>query len=171
QSMVHKLASDTLGACDTLDGAADAVVGNMGAGRAISPVYRAAITCQNGETGYPLNCLTQAQLGTIGVYHEGYQLPYALANNISSYTGYNALEGITMELGSQAAYTNPVIDNINAHHVARADQFVKYYVTRHPNLHLINFDAIDPGAWHDRIVSLSNTIDATTLTCSTIRSI
>ena len=136
-TMVNKIASDTLGACDTLDGAADALVSNMAACRGISPAYRAAITCQNGETGYPPNCLTQAQLGTIAVYHEGYSLPYSLANNISDYTGYNALEGITMELGSQAAYTNPVIDNVNAHHVARADQFVKYFVTRDPNRHAL----------------------------------
>jgi hypothetical protein len=168
-TMVNKIASDTLGACDTLDGAADALVSNMAACRAISPAYRAAITCQNGETGYPANCLTQAQLGTIAVYHEGYSLPYSLANNISDYTGYNALEGITMELGSQAAYTNPVIDGLNAHHVARADQFVKYFVTRDPNFNLLNFDAIHPGVWQDRIVLLSNTIDATNPDLSAFR--
>jgi len=74
-----------------------------------------------------------------------------------------------MELGSQAAYTNPVIDNVNAHHVARADQFVKYFVTRDPNFNLLTFDAIHPGVWQDRIVALSNTIDATNPDLSTFR--
>ena len=168
-TMVNKIAADTLAACDTLDGAADGLVSNMAVCRSISSAYRTAIACQNGETGYPANCLTQPQLGTIGVYHEGYQLPYSFANNITNYPGYNALEGITMELGSQAAYTNPVIDNVNAHHVARADQFVKYFVTRDPNFNLLTFDAIHPGVWQDRIISLSNTIDATNPDLSTFQ--
>jgi hypothetical protein len=74
-----------------------------------------------GETGDPANCLTPAQLKTIAVYHEGYTIPYAFANGITRYEGYNSLEGITMQLGSDARFIDPPPTGPNAHHVNRAD--------------------------------------------------
>jgi hypothetical protein len=66
-----------------------------------------------------------------------------------------------MDLGSDPELYEPVRDGPNAHHVARADQFTKYFITRDPNFHLLDFDALNPGVWEDRVVYLSQTIDAT----------
>ena len=38
-----------------------------------------------------------------------------------------------MDLGTDPKLYEPVRDGPNAHHVARVDQFVKYFVTRNAN--------------------------------------
>ncbi len=158
--MVSRIASEALQACDPLDGVTDGLVSHMGACRARSAALLESLRCRNGETGHPAHCLTAAQLGTIAVYHEGYRLPYALANGIRAYAGYNSLEGVTMQLGSQAAYIDPPPTGPNAHHVNRADQFVKYFLVRDPAFKLLDLDIQNPGAWQSRIVALSQLIDA-----------
>jgi len=159
-AMVSRIATEALQDCDPLDGVADGLVSHMAACRARSAALLERLRCRNGETGHPAHCLTPGQLGTIAVYHEGYRLPYALANGITAYPGYNSLEGITMQLGSQAAYINPPPTGPNAHHVNRADQFVKYFLVRDPGFNLLNLDIQNPGPWQSRIVALSQLIDA-----------
>jgi hypothetical protein len=66
-----------------------------------------------------------------------------------------------MDLGSDPKLYEPVRDGPNAHHVARADQFTKYFITRNPNFHLLDFNALNPGVWENRVVFLSQAIDAT----------
>jgi feruloyl esterase len=74
----------------------------------------------------PTNCLTPEFLArTNEVYHRGYTLPYNLANGIRRYEGYNSLESVIMDLGSDPKPYELVRDGPNAHHVARADQFTK----------------------------------------------
>src|SRR6266853_495448 len=110
----------------------------------------------------PTNCLTPTFIArTNQVYHRGYTLPYPLANGIVRYEGYNSLESVIMDLGTNPHLFNPVQDGPNAHHVARADQFVKYFVTRDPNFNLDTFDPVHPGVWLAKVQSLSQTIDAT----------
>ena len=99
---------------------------------------------------------------TVPVYHDGYSLPYTLANGITRYEGYNSLESVIMDLGTDPTLYNPVQDGPNAHHVARADQFVRYFVMRDPpNYSLMNFDPSNPGVWLSRVQFLSQTVDAT----------
>ena len=168
-AMVARIAAEALQDCDPLDGVVDGLVSHMTACRARSAALLERLRCRNGETGHPAHCLTPAQLGTIAVYHEGYRLPYALANGISAYPGYNSLEGITMQLGSQAAYIDPPPTGPNAHHVNRADQFVKYFLVRDPGFKLLNLDIQNPGPWQSRIVELSQLIDANHPDWSTFR--
>jgi pimeloyl-ACP methyl ester carboxylesterase len=159
-ALVNKIAADALEACDTLDGAKDGIVSNMAACRVKSQALLASLTCKGGETGDPANCLTPAQLKTIAVYHEGYTIPYAFANGITRYEGYNSLEGITMQLGSEARFIDPPPTGPNAHHVNRADQFLKFFVTRDPKFSVLSLDIQKPGPWQQRIIELSNAIDA-----------
>jgi len=161
-SMVDTIAATSLERCDPLDGLADGLVSNMAACREISGQLLDELACKNGETGNPTHCLTPVQIEkTLAVYHEGYTLPYSFVNGVDDYAGYNSLEGITMQIGSQPGYIEPPPSGPNAHHVNRADQFVKYFVTRDPNFNLLTLDIQNPGIWQDRIVELSGILGAT----------
>jgi len=161
--MVNRIAAIANERCDALDGVADGLVSNMIACRALSSRLLEELACKNGETGYPDTCLTPAQIAkTIDVYHNGYALPFSFVNGINVYPGYNSLEGITMQIGSQPGYITPTPPSgPNAHHVNRADQFMKFFVTRDPNFDLRTFDIQNPGAWQDRLVALSDVLGAT----------
>jgi feruloyl esterase len=161
-AMVERIARESLARCDGLDGAEDGLVSNPAACRAGSPAALEALRCRGGETGHPPHCLTPAQIDrTMAVYHQGYTLPYRLANGVDAYLGYNSLEGITMQLGSQAAYLQPPVSGPNAHHVSRADQFIRNFVARAPELDLRTVDVQREGPFTRRIQELSAAIDAT----------
>ena len=161
--MVDKIAQLANDRCDRLDGVADGLVSNMIACRALSSRLLEELACKNGETGNPDNCLTPAQIAkTIDVYHNGYTLPFSFVNGIHTYPGYNSLEGILMQIGTQPQYITPTPPSgPNAHHVNRADQFMKYFVTRNPNFDLRTFDIQNPGVWKDRLIDLSDVLGAT----------
>jgi hypothetical protein len=155
--MVSRIVKTALERFDALDGATDGLVSNMAAARAQSGQMIKDLAAAGVE-----NALTPAQIErTLKVYHEGYKLPYPLANGIDSYAGYNSLEGITMQIGSQAAYIEPPESGPNAHHVSRADQFMKYFVARDPKFDLRKFDVMNPGPLQARLVKLSGEIGAT----------
>jgi len=157
--LTKNTAAYAISQCDVLDGVADGLVSNIKACCAQSSQVIAHFACPPGVT---TNCLTPAMIASsVQAYHEGYTLPYALANGIMQYEGYNSLESVLMDVGTDPVLYNPVKDGPNAHHVARADQFVKYFVTRDPNFSLITLDAQNPGVWQARIVELSIAIDAT----------
>jgi feruloyl esterase len=158
-ALANEIAAYAVAQCDGLDGVVDGLVANIPACRALSSQVIDHFKCSATR---PTNCLTPAFLArTNEVYHRGYTLPYPLANGITRYEGYNSLESVIMDLGTNPHLFDPVQDGPNAHHVARADQFVKYFVTRDPNFNLDNFDPSNPGVWLDKIQSLSETIDAT----------
>jgi len=162
-TMVNKIASLSISRCDALDGVVDGLVSNMSACRAQSDKMIQELACKNGEIGYPENCLTPVQISkTLDVYHNGFTLPYSFVNGVDNYPGYNSQEGITMQIGSQPGYIEPPVSGPNAHHVSRADQFVKYFVTRDPNFNLLSLDIQNPGKWKERIISLSDILGATT---------
>ena len=158
-ALAQEIADYAVAQCDGLDGVVDGLVANIPACRALSDQVIDHFKCSPTR---PTNCLTPAFLArTNQVYHRGYTLPYALANGIMRYEGYNSLESVIMDLGTNPHLFDPVQDGPNAHHVARADQFVKYFVTRDPNFNLDTFDPVNPGVWLAKIQSLSQTIDAT----------
>jgi feruloyl esterase len=162
-AMVDRIAAMANERCDGLDGVADGLVSNMIACRALHQELLKELACKNGETGFPAHCLTPAQIAkTIEVYHNGYTLPFSFVNGINTYPGYNSLEGITMQIGSQPEYITPTPPSgPNAHHVNRADQFMKFFVTRNPNFDLRTFDIQHPGVWEDRLIALSDVLGAT----------
>lgn len=161
-ALVAKMATDTRAACDELDGAKDGLVSNMAACRAKSSAYLASITCKHGETGSPTHCLTPTQIErTIQLYHEGYTVPYAFANGVSAYRGYNILEGNPMAIGSQPQYQEPPTSWPNAHHVARADGFFKHIIARDPNFSMANYNVQNPDPHLKRLLEVSEMLDAT----------
>ena len=158
-ALTQEIANYAIAQCDGLDGVVDGLVSNIPACRALSGKVLDHFKC---STARPTNCLTPAFIArTNQAYHEGYTLPYELANGITRYEGYNSLESVLMDLGTDPHLFSPVQDGPNAHHVARADQFVKYFLTRDPNFDLLTLDPLNPGVWLKSIQSLSETIDAT----------
>jgi hypothetical protein len=76
----------------------DGLVSNIPDCRAMSDEVIAHFKCSASR---PTNCLTDAFLArTNEVYHRGYTLPYELANGNKRYEGYNSLESVIMDLGS-----------------------------------------------------------------------
>jgi len=160
-ALVNMIAIEANKRCDALDGVQDGLVSNMAACRAISSQLLDDLSCKNGEvgnitSGYP-NCLTEKQIAkTLAIYHEGYTLPYSFAYDVNNYAGYNSLEGITMQIGSQPQPLEPITSGPNAHHGDRADQFVKYFLARDPSYRLLDLDIYNPGSYfQDRIIQLS----------------
>jgi feruloyl esterase len=161
-AMVDRIAKTAIQRFDILDGVADGLVSNNAQARAQSGALLSDLSLRPGDPVDIQKGLTKTQIEkTLDVYHNGFKLPYSLANGVDSYAGYNSLEGITMQIGSQAAYIEPPVSGPNAHHVSRADQFFKYFIARDPNFSLLSFDIMNPGALKDRIVLVSEITGAT----------
>jgi feruloyl esterase len=161
-AMVERIARESIARCDALDGAEDGLVSNPDRCRAGAAAALEALRCRGGETGHPGHCLTETQAErSMRVYHQGYSLPYAFANGARDYLGYNSLEGIAMQLGSQPALLDPPRSGPNAHHVDRAYQFFRYFVHGGRDLDMRQLDVTAPGPVRDRIQEVSALFDAT----------
>jgi feruloyl esterase len=161
-AMVERIQREAIARCDALDGVADGLVSNPDACRRGSAAALEALRCRAGETGHPAHCLTAAQAErTMRIYHQGYSLPFAFANGARDYLGYNSLEGIAMQLGSQPALLSPPRSGPNAHHVDRAYQFFRYFVNQGRDFDIRQFDVTAPGPVRDRILEISGLFDAT----------
>ncbi|MES5048265.1 tannase/feruloyl esterase family alpha/beta hydrolase [Rhizobium nepotum] len=160
--LVERIAEEALKSCDGLDGAEDGLVSNMRGCRAQSAALVERLACRTDITGRPEDCLTKAQIDrTLKIYHEGYSLPYTLENGIDAYPGYNSLEGIMMQLGSELQIRTPPVSGPNAHHSSRSFEFLQNFVQRDQPLDLLSFDIHQPGKLKDRIIELSDVIGAT----------
>lgn len=157
--LVKTIAEYAIEQCDVLDGLEDGLVSNVEACRAKSSAVLENFACGEGDDAAA--CLSPTQIErTIKVYHDGYELPYELANGFTRYPGYNSLEGILMNLGTEPGYQEPVISGPNAHHAARAYEFFQHFVNQDSNLDYQTFDITEPGAYMDRLLSISDMIDA-----------
>ncbi|WP_041670297.1 tannase/feruloyl esterase family alpha/beta hydrolase [Cereibacter sphaeroides] len=157
--LVAEIAAYATKICDGLDGAEDGLVSNVKACRARSSDLIDHFACDGG--GVSSSCLTKAQIdGTISLYHDGYELPYSLANGFNRYSGYNSLEGILMNLGTQPDYAEPVVSGPNAHHAARAYEFFRYFISGEAPFDYRSFDIKDPGPYRERLLEIASMVDA-----------
>jgi feruloyl esterase len=78
---VATLARAELDACDSLDGIADAIIGNVAACRFDPSLLR----CSAGDSDH---CLSDEQIATVNSIHDELTLDFALAHEIRSYPGW-----------------------------------------------------------------------------------
>ena len=65
--------------------------------------------------------LTEAQIHTLNVYEDGFELNYCLPEGKRRYYGYSALEGGLMDLGPDPVPREPLDTKYNVHHGDRSD--------------------------------------------------
>eukprot|EP00873_Tetraselmis_striata_P032651 jgi/Tetstr1/452915/TSEL_039951.t1 len=103
--IVETIAERAVTLCDPLDGAEDGIVSNPAECRAISSSIVKDLRCPADEVA--ANCLNQTQIDrVIDSYYNGYTLPCEIGG-WSEYKGYNSLEGVVMNIGTQAEYIKP----------------------------------------------------------------
>ena len=155
EDVVKAISADAIARYDALDGLEDGVVSNIWAARAQKNDFLAEI-----KEKYNLN---DAQMKTLDIYENGYELKYTLANGFTTYGGYTALEGGVMDLGPDEVPRDPLDTAYNVHHGDRADQNFRYLVARDPNFSILK-DVEDWTDLHgdilDRTLWVSENIDA-----------
>ncbi|WP_119154293.1 tannase/feruloyl esterase family alpha/beta hydrolase [Caldimonas tepidiphila] len=147
--------------CDGLDGLADGLVSDVAACRARAEATLAGLRCPRADGP----CLSDAQIATVRLLHEGYTLPYALAHGRQGYPGYNILEGTDFS-GPLGLGESPTVGTMpgvqaNGYLFAQGDAYMKYFVSRDPDFDTLAFDVENPGALQQRIVELSGVVGAT----------
>jgi len=157
--LVKEISAFATDRCDELGGAKDGLVANMAACREQSSSVIEHFACPEGRADD--RCLTPLQIErTIRTYHDGYTLPYELANGFNTYPGYNSLEGVITNLGTKRGYAEPVISGPNAHHAARAYEFFQHMIDQDDTFKYSTFDIAEPGPYKERLIEISEMIDA-----------
>lgn len=158
-ALVKRIADSAREDCDPMDGVKDGLVSNMVACRAGSAARLQKWACR---TPGQADCLTPVQIArTIKTYHDGYSVKWTAKDGLNGFGGYNSLEGVEMNLGTQKTYTNPPVSGPAAHHADRAAQFAKFFVARDPDFDLLDLDVQNPGKWLPRLQAISRLVGAT----------
>lgn len=133
---VAAIQKDAVARYDGLDGIEDGVVSNIYAARADRDQFLKDIQKKYG--------LTQAQMNTIAVYEDGFELDYELGERGRRYRGCCALEGGLMDLGPDPVPREPLDTKYNVHHGDRSDGVFKYFITGDRHWKLIDHDYRNP---------------------------
>lgn len=158
-------------ACDGLDGVKDGVISDV-SGCNVRFVPRRAtyqgkpLRCTDGKDAD--GCLSDAQLTALATIQSRQRISFPLASGVAEFPGYNAY---TSDLGIKTGF-NPIDQGLlflglgtkapaypatpgMSLHLAYADAFIRYGVTRNPVFNSITFDALKPGQYAGRLSDLS----------------
>ncbi len=187
----RKLVFDaSVAACDTLDGVADGLIGNMPACNAAfdlatATLNGAPVRCAGGaDTGD--TCLSDVQIASFNVNNTALTLNYALATGETGYPGFNTwgtdfgnpgtspLQPTVLTLAwgtEQPAFPMPPVTatTMPPYGVTFWSEWVKYFVTRNPAYDALTLDPQNPGQWQSRIVALTALQDVTKTDLSAFR--
>jgi feruloyl esterase len=155
-----------LAACDRLDGATDSIISNVESCRQLNTQMLASLRCAGG-TDLGDTCLSDAQLDTVRTVESPLNFThYSLAHGTTNAGGINILEGTnvagpftTRDFGTRRVPANPAT-SADANMYVTGDQWVKFFVTRQATFDTLTFDPLDPGAFTQRVVDVSNITDA-----------
>jgi feruloyl esterase len=158
---VTTLRMATSAACDAADGLADGVVGAYE--KCVGVFDPKSLRCANGaDTGN--DCLSDAQIAAVETLHRPTQLPFALANGLTSYPGWNY--GSEDQAGGMVQYVtglrparfpdpSPEGQGI---HWSHGNGGARYFIARDAKLDPFAFA---PSKFSDRMRQLSEMLDAT----------
>ncbi|MGT2506094.1 tannase/feruloyl esterase family alpha/beta hydrolase [Cupriavidus basilensis] len=154
-----------MSACDTLDGVADGIVGNPNGAACTALTSKLAVAdatnplrCAGG-TDAGDTCLSDAQIATVAHLNSRFSLGFPIAAGISSYGKWPILDGtafVTEGLGTKAAYSTP--PSGDAFQYTISDTTVRYIITK--NLSIDSIQGFQPSTWQNRIVEVSEMLDA-----------
>lgn len=160
-SMFAKFVADR---CDTLDGLADGVVNNYLAcpARIDLRELRCADGADSGAT-----CLSDEQIAAVTALHSPYQLPFPLANGLTTYPQWLYGNEVTPEprtthmalwFTGEAAPTVAVNVETSSIEWLYGANFVRFFVARDATF---DPDRFDPDKFRDRLLQLSELLDST----------
>jgi feruloyl esterase len=139
-----------LAACDDLDGLADGMVSDV-EGCEFDP---AVLRCSGPAMP---DCLTDAQLDTVGAVRSTFSLPFPLANAVTEHAPY-PVGGEASPTGWPLWLSGPTEMPPNALLFVLSEGFIRYFVTKNPNFDSLQFD---PAAYEEELTALSALLDAT----------
>jgi len=150
------LHASELGACDTLDGAADGLISNVNACTFDPHVIRCPSGADEGDS-----CLSDAQVQTVTTIYGSSTLPYALANNWTLIPNYHAGTEWAAQLGTSPVFTyGGDFAGLGAIQ-GFADSLIRYGIMQDPNADTLSFDPANPGTYLARVQALSAKFDRT----------
>jgi len=148
-------------ACDAVDGLADGVISAYE--KCVGAFNPSALRCPNGADSGD-HCLPDAQIAAVETLHRPTELPFALANVLTSYPGWNyggedQPGGMVRNIsGPQPARFPERSPEAQGIHWTHGNSGVRYFIARDATFDPFNFS---PSKFSDRIRQLSEILDAT----------
>ena len=175
KNKIELLDKSTLDLCDALDGLKDGIISKYGAldlvqgWQAACPHDAATLRCPTGNDEGDF-CLSDAQLATVNMLRNRFELPFKLISGSTGYVGFGAMGGesgaqswILARIGSQPPpkpqppgvwdyrkYGTPITPFYG-------HNSVRFLIAQDPNFQTYDFD---PAAYKDRIQFLSSILDS-----------
>jgi hypothetical protein len=175
KNKIALLDKSTLELCDELDGLKDGTISKYGmqdpvqGWKAACPHNAAALRCPSGKDEGD-SCLSDAQLVTVNVLRNRFELPFKLASGSTGYVGFGAMGGESgaqswdiAQIGSQPPPKPqpPGVWDASKYGVALIPYYghnnLRYLIARDPNFQTYDFN---PAAYKDRIQYLSSILDS-----------
>jgi feruloyl esterase len=159
---VATLHKAVVAACDAMDGLADGVIS---AYEKCAGVFDPkTLRCPQGTDGGNA-CLSDAQIATVETLHRPFEFPFALANGVTSYPGWN-YGGEDQELGMHRWVTGslppqfplPSDDDAQGRLWYLGNGTIRYFIARDAKFNPLAFD---PRNFADRTRQISTLMDST----------
>ena len=155
---VKMLQAAVMDACDGLDGVKDGIISNVAACR--KAFHISTLRCPGGVDSGD-SCLSDAQIEFVNTLNSPLQLDFALAHGLNSFPRWPILEGgdwtDLFTLGHRAQPSVPPTPTVDFGLAVLSDPMIRFFVTKDPNFNSLTFD---PNHYQQRLVELSNLIDA-----------
>jgi Tannase and feruloyl esterase len=147
--------------CDGLDGLVDGVVANTVACAAAFDIER--YRCPGGANSADA-CFSDAQIAAMKTMNSRTTFDFQLQGNVQGYARWPIFEGATMAglfgvgKGPVPSVPAKAIDDFGLH--VLSDPMIRHFITREAAIDTLAFE---PNAWIDRLIEISNLVDASSV--------